>query len=627
MCGIYGQFNYGTSSPVRRDEIEAATRTLSHRGPDDEGYFIDGPLGLGFRRLSIIDLGGGHQPMSDVTESVWVIFNGEIYNFQDLRAELEAKGHTFRTQSDTEVIIHAYKEWGEDCLDRLRGMFGLAIWDVRRRRLVVARDAMGIKPVYYRLDSKSVVFASEVRALGVGAGSRRELDPVSLNFFLRHRFTPAPRTLFRGVQKLAPGTMLVIEDGLARVKRWYTFRPTPFARRQSLSEAAEQLLELYQVALRKHLISDVPVGLLLSGGLDSSLLLALMSQQRHGWHTYSVGYGDSFKDDELRFAADTAAHFGAQHVAVEITRAEFEATLPAVVHSLEEPVATSSIVPMFMVCQRARQDVKVVLAGQGPDELFGGYTRHLGVHYGHVLRATPGWTRWSLEKLVNSLPRSEAPKRAVYSLGVADRFSRYKEVLSIVPEQTIDGLFRDGAVPRAPVDAIFECWREIDRQADALDELGGFQWLEIQSTLPDELLMYTDKMSMAHGLEARVPYLDRSIVEYAAQLDATLKINWGTRKAVHRKVCAKFLPGEVLSRKKRGFASNVVDDWFNSSLSAKLTSVLRDRGSLIFDLLDPAAVQRLLDEHQDRRMDNHKVLFSLVVLEEWMRGNDALRAA
>src|SRR5688572_1211092 len=627
MCGIYGQFNYGTSRPVQRDELEAATRTLTHRGPDDEGYFVDGPLGFGFRRLSIIDLGGGHQPMSDAAETVWVIFNGEDYTMQDHIADLEPKGHTVRTHADTEVIVLAYKEWGEDCLDRLRGMFGLAIWDVQRRKLVVARDAMGIKPVYYRLDSKSVVFASEVRALGAGAGRRHELDPVALNFFLRHRFTPAPRTLFDGIQKLAPGTMLVVENGAARVTRWYTFRPTPFPRRQNPGEAAEQLLELYRSALRRHLISDVPVGLLLSGGLDSSLLLALMAQEGTGWHTYSVGYGESFKDDELAYAAETAAHFGAKHAAVEMTRAEFEAALPAVVHSLEEPVATSSIVPMFMVCRRARQDVKVVLAGQGPDELFGGYTRHLGIHYGHMLRATPGWTRRSLEKLVNSLPRNEASKRAVYSLGVSDRLSRYKEVLSIVPEQTIDALFREGAVPPAPVDAIFESWRDIDRQAGAMDELGGFQWLEIQSTLPDELLMYTDKMSMAHGLEARVPYLDRSVVEYAACLDATLKINWGTRKAVHRKVCAKFLPGEVLSRKKRGFASNVVDDWFNSSLNAKLTTVLRDRSSLIFALLDPAAVQRLLDDHQQRRMDNHKVLFSLVVLEEWMRGNVALRAA
>ena len=628
MCGIFGQFNYGTGCPVVPEELRSATRTLVHRGPDDEGYFIDGALGFGFRRLSIIDLGGGHQPMSDATESVWVIFNGEIYNFPELRTELEARGHTFRTQSDTEVIVHAYKEWGEGCLDRLRGMFGLAIWDVARRKLVVARDAMGIKPVYYRLDSKSIAFASEVRALASGRGEGRQtLDPVSLNFFLRHRYTPAPRTLFQGIQKLAPGTMLVVENGAVQISRWYTFRPTPFARRQSLTEAAEQLLELYQAALRRHLISDVPVGLLLSGGLDSSLLLALMSREGTGWHTYSVGYGASFKDDELAFAASTAAHFGARHTAVEMSRAEFEAALPTVVESLEEPVATSSIVPMYMVCQRARQDVKVILAGQGPDELFGGYTRHLGVHYGHLLRATPEWTRRSLERVVNSLPRNAASKRAVYSLGEADRLQRYKEVLSIVPERTIDGLFRDGAVPRAPVEAIFDCWRDIDQRAAAMDELGAFQWLELQSTLPDELLMYTDKMSMAHSLEARVPYLDRSVVEYAACLDATLKINWGTRKAVHRKVCAKFLSREVLSRKKRGFASNVVDDWFNSSLSAKLTTVLRDRSSLIFGLLDPAAVQRLLDEHQARRMDNHKVLFSLVVLEEWMRGNDALRAA
>jgi asparagine synthase (glutamine-hydrolysing) len=523
---------------------------LTHRGPDDEGYFIDGALGFGFRRLSIIDLGGGHQPMSDAAESVWVVFNGEIYNFQDLRTELEGRGHVFRTQSDTEVIVHAYKQWGEDCLDRLRGMFGLAIWDVNRRKLVVARDAMGIKPVYYRLTSEAVSFASEIRALIVEDGQRPDLDPTSLNLFLRHRYTPAPRTLFRGIQKLAPGTMLVVEDGVARIQRWYKFTPAPFPAQPSLDEAAEQLLHLYQSALRRHLISDVPVGLLLSGGIDSALLLALMCRERSDWNTYSVGYGHSFKDDELDDARKTAALFGTRHVTVEMTRAEFESALPTAVASLEEPVAASSIVPMYVICGRARKDVKVALVGQGPDELFGGYTRHLGIRYGHLWREAPSWVRHGLEPVVGKLPRNAALKRGIYALAVPSRLERYRNVLSIAPGDTIDQLFHDGVLPAGSADAVYDGWREIGERIHATDELTGFQWLELQSTLPDELLMYGDKMSMAHGLEVRVPYLDRSIVEFAGRLDATTKIRWGNRKVVHRKVCAKFLPPEVIKRKK-----------------------------------------------------------------------------
>jgi asparagine synthase (glutamine-hydrolysing) len=623
MCGIYGQYNYATSCPVNRADIETATRTLAHRGPDDEGYFLCGPLGLGFRRLSIIDLAGGHQPMSDDEQSHWVVFNGEIYNFVELRTELQAKGHTFRTLSDTEVIVHGYREWGEQCLDRLRGMFGLAVWDVKKRKLLIARDAMGIKPVYYRLDSRTVFFSSEVRALMTGRGERPELDPTSVNLFLRHRYTPSPRTLFRGIQKLAPGTMLVVESGVARIERWYTFTPAPFSVRRSLTEAADELLHLYRGAVRRHLISDVPVGLLLSGGIDSALLLALMRDEGAPLNTYSVGYGSAFRDDELKDARTTAALFGSRHVEVEMSRSAFEAALPAVVQSLEEPVAASSIVPMYVICARAGHDVKVALVGQGPDELFGGYTRHLGVHYGYLLRAAPLSVRRMLEKVVTVLPRNAALKRGVYSLGLAGRLRRYREVLSVATGSVINGLFRDGVLQDRSADAVFECWRDIGQLVDGLDELAGFQWLELQSTLPDELLMYTDKMSMAHGLEVRVPYLDRSVVEYAQRLDATLKIRWGTRKIVHRTVCANFLPPEIIRRKKRGFAANVVDDWFNSSLNAKMDRALRDDTSLMYDFLDPKAVHRLLDDHKAGRKDNHKLLFSLVVLEEWMRGNDA----
>lgn len=625
MCGIYGQFNFKASRPVVAEDVKEATRTIAHRGPDDEGYYVAGSLGLGFRRLSIIDLAGGHQPMSDAQESVWLVFNGEIYNFEELRNQLEAKGHTFRTRSDTEVIIHGYREWGEQVLDRLNGMFGLAIWDAKERKLVLARDAMGIKPVYYRIESGALFFASEVRALVKSAERPVEIDPVSLNLFLRYRYTPSPRTLFDGIQKLAPGTMLVVKDGDARVERWYRFRPAPFEGRKSLRESKRELLQLYRDALQRHLISDVPVGLLLSGGIDSALLLALMNERGASWHTYTVGYGTAFEDDELEDARRTASLFSSRHVSLEMTRGDFERSLPKVVSSLEEPVAASSIVPMYLVCERAKQDVKVALIGQGPDELFGGYTRHLGVHYGGLWRTTPPGIRRAIAKVIAALPRNGALKRGLYSLDVPDRLRRYQNVFSILPGGTIDGLFRDGVLPPAPGDTILDCWAELHPMIEAADELGGFQWLELQSSLPDELLMYGDKMSMAHGLEVRVPYLDRTVVEYAQRLRASLKVRWGSRKVVHRSLCRDFLPPDVVRRKKRGFAVNVVDEWFHRSLSGQMDGILQEDDSLMYRFLEPAVVRRLLRDHKGGVADNHKILFSLIVLEQWLRSTETRR--
>ena len=335
------------------------TKAIVHRGPDDEGYYINGPLGFGFRRLSIIDLAGGHQPMSDRDESVWIVFNGEIYNFRELRAELQGYGHVFRTLSDTEVILHGYKQWGDGILDRLNGMFGLAIWDVQRRRLVVARDPFGIKLIYYKLEKGRLWFGSEIRALLAASQDPVEVDPVAMNLFLRYRYTPSPYTLFRGIKKLAPGTMLVCENGTSHVRRWYQSAPSPVHPPMSDQEALEALSALYKQSIQRHLISDVPVGLLLSGGIDSGLLLALMNQCGNAWPTFTVGYGEQFADDELEDADETARHFGAKHTSVLITRSSFEQALPRIVASLEEPIAASSIVPMYFVCERARQDVKV----------------------------------------------------------------------------------------------------------------------------------------------------------------------------------------------------------------------------------------------------------------------------
>lgn len=610
-----------------RETIVRMADSIAHRGPDDEGSFIAGPVGLGFRRLSIIDLAGGHQPMSDAEETVWIIFNGEIYNYRELRAELQSKGHQFRTNSDTEVIIHGYKEWGTDVFNHLNGMFGLAIWDVKKERLVVARDAMGIKLIYYRIANGQLAFGSEIRAVLAAEDSKPEVDPVALNLFLRFRYTPSPLTILQGIRKLAPGTILVIERGKCREERWYNYTPVPFSSPKKDEEATRELLELYRGAVRRHLLSDVPVGILLSGGLDSGLLLALMNEQGGPWPAYTIGYGDSFADDELRDAAETAALLGARHVTVMLDRAEFERSLPRIVACLEEPVAASSIVPMYFVSQRARQDVKVALIGQGPDELFGGYKRHLGVHYGDWWRGLPVGLRSMIGSAIDRLSRNETLKRGVNSLASEDRLKRYQNVFSLAPAETIKGLFRDDVLPERQGHELVEYWHALRPQMEHIDELGGFQLLEIRSSLPDELLMYADKLSMAHSLEVRVPYLDRTVVEYVQRLDANFKIRRGTRKWLHRKVCQSYLPPRILKRKKRGFAVNVVDEWFHSSLKGELPELLMDRNSLMFELLQPEPIRRLLEAHRSRRQDNHKLLFSLVMLEQWLRGIKSHREA
>src|ERR1700723_933674 len=622
MCGICGQYNFGSKAPVLRQDVERMTRSIRHRGPDDEGYYIVGPLGLGFRRLSIIDLAGGHQPMSDREESVWVIFNGEIYNFPELKRELEGYGHVFRTKCDTEVIIHGYKQWGDEVLNHLNGMFGLAIWDVNKERLVVARDPFGIKLIYYEIDGGRHCFGSEMPLAVAAKKEKAEEDPISLNLFLRYRYTPSPYTIFSGIRKLAAGTMLVFEKGSYTERRWYNYKPVPFSPTKSASDATEELGELYKQSVKRQLLSDVPLGLLLSGGVDSGLLLALMNLFGKSWHTYTVRYGSSFSDDELTDAADTAARFGSRHTSVVLDQKAFEDALPHIVSCLEEPIASSSIVPMYFVCKRAREDVKVALIGQGPAELFAAYRRHLGVRYGAYWGTIPKWTRDPIASGISALPRNETLKRGLYSLHVKDRLTRYQHVLSLLPGNEIDGLFEDGLLPAGTGDKILDSWQDLAPLMDQTDELGGFSFLELRSTLPDELLMYADKLSMANSLEVRVPFLDKEIVEYAERLPSNFKVRNGSGKWLHRQVCQEMLPAAILKRKKRGFGVNVVDDWFRGSAQQKMEGILLDSESQIYNYLRPSAVKQIFDEHRTGQNDNHKILFSLVVFEEWLRAHE-----
>ena len=619
MCGICGQYNFGDRAPVLRENVERMASSIVHRGPDDDGFYIRGPIGLGFRRLSIIDLEGGHQPMSDREESIWVIFNGEIYNFPELKRELEGFGHVFRTKSDTEVIVHGYKQWGDDVFNHLNGMFGLAIWDVRKERLVLARDPFGIKLIYYRIENGRLYFGSEIRAIQAATLARAEVDPGSVNLFLRYRYTPSPQTMFKGIHKLAPGAMLVCEKGTSCLRQWYKYQPAPFSPMKSVEEAQEELLQLYKQSMKRHLLSDVPVGLLLSGGVDSGLLLALMNLYGDSWRTFTVGYGASFSDDELTDARETSDILSSQHTDVILDRKTFENALHTIVSCLEEPIASSSIVPMYFVCKRAREDVKVALIGQGPDELFAGYRRHLGVRYSDYWSAIPRWMRAPITSGIAALPRNETLKRGIYSLGVKERLRRYQFVLSLLPANAVDGLFQDGLLEQDAGDKILDCWKDLIPLMSDTDELGGFQFLEMRSTLPDELLMFGDKLSMAHGLEVRVPYLDKELVEYVERLSASFKVRNGSQKWLHRRVCQKFLPKTILKRKKRGFAVNVVDEWFRGAMGNKMEEILMDSGSLLYHYLRPSVVQQMFRQHQSGQNDYHKILFSLVVFEEWLR--------
>jgi asparagine synthase (glutamine-hydrolysing) len=556
--------------------------------------------------------------MSDPARSVWVMLNGEIYNFPDVRKELEAHGYIFTTTSDTEVIVHGYNEWGLDVLDHLNGMFGLAIWDDAQKMLVIARDRMGIKPLYYSLDEQGIVFASEIRSILIRRPSKPIPDPVALGLFLQYRYTPSPLTVFRGIKKLAPGTRLVVRSGTAMVERWWRYRPVPFEPMPTAEQAADHLLELYKQAVKRQLISDVPLGLLLSGGVDSALLLALMNLYGHEWKSFTIGFGSGFPNDELAYAEQTAKLMNSPNHRAELDRAGYEKSMPTIVRALEEPVTAASVVPMYHVCRRAREEVKVILVGQGPDELFGGYRRHLGVRYGVYWRSLPAWGRGALSAALSKIPRNETIRRALQSLDVPLRMERYRSIFSLVPAETVAGLFKDGFLPAEASDEILNCWADLEPMMEGADELGGFQFLEIRSSLPDELLMYGDKLSMAHGLEARVPYLDQEIVEYVERLAASYKVHWGKGKWLHRRVARSFLPAAIIERRKLGFETPV-DQWLRDSVASEMQTTLLDSRSAIYEYLRPERVRTLVDDHRSGKQNNFKILFSIIILDEWLR--------
>ncbi len=618
MCGIAGWYD-SQNGPNRPELLKSMLSMLVHRGPDDEGQYIEGAVALGIRRLSIMDVQGGHQPIPSEDRMVWVVLNGEIYNFPELRSELEAKGHVFTTKSDTEVIVHGYEEWGDHCVARFNGIFGLAVWDSREQRLLLARDPFGVKPLYYYRDGHRVVWASEAKALLADSTIPRQVDVDALDLFLTFRFVPSPFTMFAGIRKLPPGHCLIVDETGSRVERYF---PKGVASLGNLTEAdwIALLQERLEAAVRRQMMSDVPIGALLSGGVDSGVVVAIMSKLTHRpVRTFTVGFEGADDVNELEEARKTAAVFGTAHEQVLLTSLDYQQLLQKVTWHLDEPVATTSALAMYSVCQLARQHVTVALTGQGADEPFAGYPRYLGERYGALYRSlSPSVREHLLRPLVESLPRRERLKRAVRSLGTDDVAERFAQVYAVFSEPMKAALWRRGIVKKdgsRRVREVIDYWR---RGVEGLDPLVQMTYVDARLSLSDDLLTYGDKMSMAASIEARVPFLDVDYMRVVEALPPSLRIRGRTQKYIHKKAVAKWLPPEIIRRRKRGFETPV-DRWFRSELSGYVRNMLLSQDAACPIYFRREAIDALLDDHLSGREDNRRQLFSLLVFELWHR--------
>ena len=611
MCGICGVFHYREQGQVDERLLREMTGSLAHRGPDEDGFLVDGSLGLGMRRLSIIDLEGGSQPIWNERGTQAVVQNGEIYNYRELRRELEGHGHVFRTQSDTEAIVHAYEQWGLDGLARLNGMYAIAVWDTDRRTLAIARDPFGVKPLYYLDDGRTLRFGSELRAILCSPEVPRAVDEGALAEFIRLTYVPAPRTAFAGICKLLPGHALVVDGAGSRLERFHSMIPTGEAP-ASEAELVARLQDAIARAIERQMVSDVPVGAMLSGGIDSATVAALMTEHAGGpIDTFTVGFGDAFEEDELEAARATARRLGSRHHELTISPDEYADFLPRSIWHLEEPVATTSTLAFHRVSALAREHVKVVLTGQGADEAFAGYPRHLGERYGHLYRALPGVVRHrAVFPLVDRLPRNERLKRAVRSLGVEDRVERSRRTYTVLDEEVERALLRTAPANDASAGTVWE------RDVAHLDGLDAMLYIDARTSLADNLLLYGDKMSMAVSLEARVPFLDVELMRLAESLPGRLKIAGRNQKDILKKAISRWVPPDVIARKKIGFATPV-DSWLRGALRSYAEERLLDEGSAARTYFRPEPVRRLLAEHASGRHDHKRILFSLLTFEIW----------
>jgi asparagine synthase (glutamine-hydrolysing) len=623
MCGIAGYYSRVPGGEESEALLSRMCSCLTHRGPDGEGTFRDGPVGLAHRRLAIIDLATGQQPVVSEDGRLAVILNGEIYNFRELRDGLVRKGHSFHTKGDAEVILALYREQGRDCVHSLRGMFAFALWDRAARSLWLVRDRIGIKPLYYLEDGSRFLFASEIKAILAHPGVSRALDAEGIDDYLTHAFIPAPRTAFRAVRKLAAGHMLTVtEDGIREVAYWDVDlgpRTVP-----PIEQAAEQLLSVLRESVATHLVSDVPVGALLSGGLDSSAVVGLMAGAlREPVHAISVGFPGAAAD-ELPYARIAARAFRARHDEVEVAEPE-PPLLEALARHYDEPFADASALPTFLLCEAARRRATVVLSGDGGDENFGGYRRYRDVarQGGWVGRVREGLGADRLARWTGRAPAGRwIPKplrrESLIGLFVRTAEDRYREGMTLfrpgLRERLFTGEWRRLLAGRPPGAAL----EPYLARAAGWDPVSRLQYLDFKTYLADGILTKVDRASMAHGLEVRVPLLDHRVVELAAALPSGYKVTPSGGKRVFKRAVSGFLPREIVTRRKAGFTPPLTR-WFRGGLGEMLERSVLARGSFASNLFDLTALRALWDDHRNGGANVASQLWALLVLETWAR--------
>jgi asparagine synthase (glutamine-hydrolysing) len=621
MCGIHGVYQLdGTRADPA--QLSRMARVTTHRGPDDEGLHVNGRCAIGMRRLAIIDLSGGHQPIFNADRTLAVVCNGEIYNFRELRAELEGLGHRFSTHSDSEVVLHGYAQWGEGFVTRLNGMFGFALWDARQQTLLVGRDRLGIKPIYWLQDGRRVAFASEAKALLELDGVAPEIDSTALAAYLELGYVPAPLSMLRGIRKLPIASMLKVNARGASVHAYWQ-PPTAVDASVRPQEWVARVRQRLEESVRMQMVSDVPIGAFLSGGIDSSAVLAFMSRHSSGpVKTYSIGFDGGAAErfyNELDHAREVARMFGTDHHEI-LVKPDVVQLLPKLLWHMDEPIADSAFVTTYLVSEFARRDVKVILSGVGGDELFGGYRRYLGEHYMRYLDWLPQPAKRGAARLADLLPSDRHSKWLNYSrlaksfigaaaLPFAERYRSYVGVFA--PDAGAQMLLVQPPQRHDAIACAFEA-------AGGQDPLARMFAVDAHTQLPDDLLMLTDKMTMAASLECRVPLLDHELVELAAQIPAASKVAGGELKALLKQALADVLPREVLYRPKRGFGAPM-GAWLKGALAEMLDGALSPRSIQSRGLLRHEPVAQLIEAHRANRVDGTDKLLALLNLEIWCR--------
>jgi asparagine synthase (glutamine-hydrolysing) len=621
MCGIIALVENDPNRPVALDGLQRMVRTLVHRGPDEEGSVALAGVGLAMRRLAIVDLAGGQQPFTNETGEIQLVANGEIYNFPDLKQELEALGHRFRSRSDIEVLVHGYEQWGVDLLPRVRGMFALALWDGRTRTLVAARDRAGEKPLYWSQTPEGLRLASEVKALLVRPEVSRELDPEGLDEFLTYEYIVAPRTILKHVKKLPPASYLVWRDGHVEVRRYWDAAQVPL-RQWRDADAIDALRETLRQAVVRQMMADVPLGAFLSGGIDSSTLVALMSEAtRLPINTFSMGFDDG-SYNELAFAHEVATAFKTNHRERTVTPA-LEPLFDKLVVHLDEPFADVSMFPTYMVSSLAREHVTVALSGDGGDELFGGYDAYEAQALAAKLGGLGDAVMPALAAVASTLPPTEKKKGLVnkvkrFAAGAATAPSdlghyRWMVYLSARAKAR---LFAGGLRERLAAHDVYAPVREALGRFSQDDVLNRQLYADLSVYLADDILVKVDRMAMATSLETRAPFLDADVMELAFSMPARFKIRNGERKWVLKQAMKGILPEAILGRKKEGF-SIPMKNWLRRELQPLMEELLSPERIRARNLFEPAEVSRLIDEHVAGRENHAHTLFPLMVFERW----------